>query len=153
MCAQTHMLTISGTRRTSERGVVVGGQMIHYVTNPHKGETGLYFGCNCCQTVIFRELFEFPCLSLSQLLLLLLHAAQGRVVKTASCNEDVSLPCQGASTTQFVSVTWYKVWFRSVVSVQLVQSVVSDAGFSGCFKGQSERKRGDHQEKSSPQED
>lgn len=66
------------------------------------------------------------------LLLLLLHAAQSREVRTANCDEDVSLPCTGTSSAQFASVMWYKVCLRSVVSVQLVQSVVSDAGISGC---------------------
>lgn len=48
------------------------------------------------------ELFE--CLSLSQLLLLL-PAAQGRVVKTTNCDEDASLPSQWRGTRS-VSGQW-----------------------------------------------
>lgn len=59
------------------------------------------------------------CVLLSQLLLLL-HAAHSQEEKTADCDEDVSLPCPGAAATQFISVSWYKVCFRSVASFQMV---------------------------------
>lgn len=60
----------------------------------------------------------------------MLHAAQTGAEQTADCHEDVSLPCPGASTTPFISVTWYKVCPSFAASFHLLHAVVGDACIS-----------------------
>lgn len=60
----------------------------------------------------------------------MLHAAQTGAEQTADCHEDVSLPCPGASTTPFISVTWYKVCPSFAVSFRWLHAVVGDARIS-----------------------
>lgn len=84
--------------------------------------------------------------------MLVLYAADSRAEKTADCNDDVSLPCTGAATTNFFSLTWYKVSSGSDTETGSVRALGSRLGVEPlvCFEDLQGQKRGDHDEALGP---